>query len=434
MAQEISLKNINRIAIPAIFAGIVEPFIALSDTLIAGNLDHSELYLGVVGLVGAFISALVWILAQTKTAISTYVSQALGADMLMSVRPLFTQLFVFNLVLSLILAVSTYFLADRIFYLQNARGELLEYATEFYKIRVWGFPLTLLTFTIFGAFRGMQNTLWAMIASVSGGLLNIFLNYFMAVYLEMGLVGIAYASIIAQAVMFLIAFVFLFKYTPFRLRFILPIHSQLKGLLTMSFNLFIRASFLNLCFWVSNYFATSYGETSLATHSIFMQIWLLSAFFLDGYSNAANAISGKLFGAREFEVIEKLTFRLIRIMLWVSLGIMIVLGIGYTEIVKWFTPNIEIWNSFYHFFWILILMQPINAMAFLYDGIYKGMGKAQFLRNILFFATMWVYLPAVFLFNQFWQSLLAVWLAIFLWMIARSVPLMINLRKMYSGL
>ncbi len=423
MKSDISLKNINRLAIPAIFAGIIEPIIALSDTLIAGNLPHGELNLGVVGLVGAFISALVWILAQTKTAISTYISQALGANQLTQAKPLFSQLFLFNFLLSLVLAISTFYGAHTLFALQNAEGELLEKATDFYRIRVWGFPFTLLTFTIFGAFRGIQNTFWAMLCSVTGGLLNIGLNYYFAIHRNWGLEGIAYASLIAQGTMLLLALFFLFRNTPFRLTPIWPIHPQFWSMMTMSFNLFLRAFFLNVCFWIANYFATSYGKISLATHTIMIQIWLLSAFLLDGYSNAANAISGKLYGANAGENIRLLSKKLVRIMLLISFILMGVYALSYTQLIRWFTDNEEIITLFKKYFWIVIVMMPINALAFLYDGIFKGMGKAVYLRNVLFFATFIVFLPCVILWDHLFHNLYAVWWAIWIWMMARTVPL-----------
>ncbi len=41
MNQKITLKEINKLAVPAIFAGIVEPLISLTDVTIAGRLPHN---------------------------------------------------------------------------------------------------------------------------------------------------------------------------------------------------------------------------------------------------------------------------------------------------------------------------------------------------------------------------------------------------------
>jgi len=136
--MSITLKEINRLAIPAIFAGIIEPVISMTDTIVAGDLNRLNQnnlpYLGAIGLSGALLSAFVWILDY--------------------IQPLVAQTFYMNLFLGLMLAGIVYFFTRPIFALQNANGILLDLTARYFQIRVWGFPLTLLTFTLFGAFRG----------------------------------------------------------------------------------------------------------------------------------------------------------------------------------------------------------------------------------------------------------------------------------------
>lgn len=58
----ISFKNINKLAIPALIAGIAEPVLSITDTAIIGNIDtNATESLAAVGIVGAFISMLVWV-------------------------------------------------------------------------------------------------------------------------------------------------------------------------------------------------------------------------------------------------------------------------------------------------------------------------------------------------------------------------------------
>ena len=57
-------------------------------------------------------------------------------------------------------------LSPQIFGLLNAEGLILEYCISYFQIRVWGFPLTLLTFAIMGIFQGLQNTGWPMLIAI----------------------------------------------------------------------------------------------------------------------------------------------------------------------------------------------------------------------------------------------------------------------------
>ncbi len=87
LESSVSFKNINRLAIPAIIAGIAEPLISLTDIAVIGNVSvNSVEALAAAGIVGSFLSAIIWIVAQTKTAISAIVSQHLGANRLHAVK------------------------------------------------------------------------------------------------------------------------------------------------------------------------------------------------------------------------------------------------------------------------------------------------------------------------------------------------------------
>ena len=85
----ISLKHINRLAIPALISGVSEPILSITDAAIVGNVDfHPTEALAAVGIVTAFMSMLIWILGQTRSAISSIVSQYVGADMIDQVKNL----------------------------------------------------------------------------------------------------------------------------------------------------------------------------------------------------------------------------------------------------------------------------------------------------------------------------------------------------------
>ncbi|MGK0174768.1 MAG: MATE family multidrug resistance protein, partial [Ulvibacter sp.] len=77
---DISFKRIQQLAIPAIISGIAEPVLSSTDAAVVGNMsEFGTESLAAVGIVGAFLSMLIWILGQTRSAISSIVSQNLGA-------------------------------------------------------------------------------------------------------------------------------------------------------------------------------------------------------------------------------------------------------------------------------------------------------------------------------------------------------------------
>ena len=307
MKSKISFKQINKLAIPAIISGIAEPLLSITDTAIVGNVILNPIEsLAAVGIAGSFLSAIFWILAQTRSAISAITAQYLGAKRLDEIMSLPGQIIAINITLSILLYIITIFFVEGIFELYNAQGIILNYAVDYYKIRAIGLPLTIFTFSVFGIFRGMQNTYWPMIISIFGTVLNIGLDFALVFGIEgiipaMHIEGAAYASVIAQGLMALLALVLVLKKTPFNLKLIFPFNKEIKRLISLSLNLFIRALALNIALYFANSYATKYGNNYIAAQTIAFQIWLFFAFFIDGYASVGNIVSGKLLGEKDYK-------------------------------------------------------------------------------------------------------------------------------------
>jgi MATE family multidrug resistance protein len=435
--SKITFKEINRLAIPAIIAGIAEPLLSLTDTAIVGNIDLNPTEsLAAVGIAGSFISALIWILAQTRSAISATVSKYLGARKLDEIKSLPAQIIGINLLLSVGIYFVSIFFVNEIFEIYNAKGLIHNYAVEYYKIRALGFPLTLFVFSVFGIFRGLQNTYWPMIISIVGASLNVGLDFALVYGIDgfidpMGVSGAAWASVIAQGVMAVLALVLLLKKTPFNLKLSFPFNKEIRNILSISFNLFIRATALNVALYLANSYATKYGDTYIAAQTIAFQIWLFFAFFIDGYASVGNIVSGKLLGEKNYKKMWLLSIKLSKYSIFVAFGLMTVCLLFYNPIGRLFSQDLDVLDAFYGVFWIVLLMQPINAVAFVFDGIFKGLAEAVILRNLLLFATFLGFLPVLLIGDYFDLKLHAIWIAFTVWMLLRAGILVVKFRSKY---
>ncbi len=440
MSTVIGFKNINRLAIPAIIAGIAEPLLSITDTAIVGNIpDYGTESLAAVGIVGSFLSALIWILGQTRSAISAIISQYLGAGKIEEVKTLPAQAIFFNVTLSIVVLLSTIFFIEDIFRLYNAAGLILEYCISYYEIRVWGFPLTLFTFAVFGIFRGLQNTFWPMIVAIIGAVSNIILDVILVYGIEgyiqpMGIQGAAWASLIAQMAMAIIVFVLLILKTDVSLRLRFPLHNELGRLITMSLNLFVRSIALNTALYFATSHATNYGDQYIAAYTIAMNIWMFAAFFIDGYGAAGNILGGKLLGAKDYKKLWLLGKRVSIYGIGVSLLLAIVGFVFYKQIGMLFTSETMVLEAFYSTFFIVLLVQPINGLAFVFDGIFKGLGEMGYLRNVLLGATFLGFIPTLYLCNYLDLKLYGIWIGFTVWALFRGVALIIKFRNKFLPL
>lgn len=82
----------------------------------------------------------------------------------------------------------------------------------------------------------------------------------------------------------------------------------------------------------------------------------------------------------------------------------------------------------------MLIMQPFCALAFIFDGIFKGLGKMKFLRNVLLFSTVIVFIPILFWLDSLGYKLYGIFIAIMFWIIARSIPLIIKFWQLFLPL
>jgi MATE family multidrug resistance protein len=439
--ERVSFKEINRLAIPAIFAGIAEPIIGLVDTGVIGHLgEDSEIAQAAVGLGATFYSLLLWSLSQIRTSISSLVSRYIGANNLKDIASLIPQTIFFGFLLGIIIGGTSFFFSEDIFKFFYGVGEdqqaLLANTLIYFKIRIIGLPISLIVYTIFGIFRGSQNTMWIMKASITGAVVNMILDYILVFGIgdfkpNMGIEGVAIASVAAQVMMMLVAIYLLKTKTVFNIIPSFKLNKEFVTMLKMSSNMLVRTIALNTAFFLGNRYATSYGEDYLAAHTILMNIWVFSFFFIDGFSNAGNAISGKLAGSKEYRKLKFLAQDLIKMNLIIGLILASIFLLLSPILGSVFSNNEVVVEYFNSVFWILIIAQFINAITFTYDGIFKGLGETAYLRNTLIVATFFVFWPILFGLDFIGYKLTAIWIAFIFWNFFRGASLIYKFKKVY---
>ncbi len=430
----VTRRDLDRLAIPAIISGIAEPVISLVDTAFVGRLGTTDL--AAVGISSSFFLLVVWVLAQTRSAVLAVVARYYGAQRVDAISGLVPIAIWMNVLLGIGFFVLTNVFAEPIFKLYNADGEILRKAVEYYHIRSYGYPIVLATFVITGAFRGIQNMNWGMWISILGAVVNLALNpvliFGFGTIAGMGIAGSAWASLIAQMVMFGLAVAIMLKRTPFPFFPRSWRHPELLGLWLLSGNLFARTIALNTCYYLGNRFATGYGEAYIGAHSIAMQLWLFTAFFIDGYAAAGSVLVGRLYGERNWSDLYRMSWQVVRMSVLIGLGLAVIFGISYTTIGGLFTEDAAVLGLFQGVFWLVVITQPINAVAFAFDGVYKGLGLGKILRNVLMISTIGAFIPVILGTDAMGWQLHAIWTAFLVWMFARGLLLALHFMKNYG--
>jgi len=270
-----------------------------------------------------------------------------------------------------------------------------------------------------------------MYISILGGVINLVFNYIFVFVLHWDIKGLAWASLLAQGVMFAVSLYFLYERTPYRFILTRSLHPKFFQSLRMSFDLIIRSSLLQGVLYFSFLSATKLGggedSTIVATHTILNQVWLFSVFLFDGYCNAGGLLSGRLYSTQQYQTIRNLVKDLFYIVLTIGMAILLVYFLFYHQIGIFMTKNKDVQLLFFETFWIVVLMQPLNAITFLFDGIYKGMGFTAILRNAFIIATFLGFFPTFYVTQSLLEwGLSGIWLTFFVWMAFRGGILIIH--------
>jgi putative MATE family efflux protein len=431
----ITRKDIDRLAVPAIISGIAEPVISLVDTAFIGRFNDVDM-LGAVGIGSSFFLLVLWVLAQTRSAVLAVVARYYGERRLEAIADLVPIATWTNFGLGLAFIGLTYPFAERIFEAYNASGRQLELTCDYFRVRCLGFPVSLAVYALTGAFRGIQNLRWGMWISITGAVVNLALNPLLIFGFgpvpALGIEGSALASVIAQVSMLAACIVVVRTRTSFTLWPSSWRHPELLPLMRNSGQLFARTIALNICYYLGNRYATGYSTAHIGAHSIAMQLWLFSAFFIDGYAAAGSVLVGRLNGERNWRDLHRVSWQVVRMSVVIGAALAAIYGIGYTRIGPLFTSDARVLALLSGVLWMVIITQPINAVAFAFDGVYKGLGNGKILRNVLLASTFLVFVPVAWGTDALGWELTAVWSAFLAWMAVRGLLLALHFEKHHA--
>ena len=127
----------------------------------------------------------------------------------------------------------------------------------------------------------------------------------------------------------------------------------------------------------------------------------------------------------------KLSIKLSRYSIVIAVILSAFCTVFYYPIGKLFSQEPAVLKSFYSILWIVLIMQPINAIAFVFDGIFKGLAEAATLRNLLLVATFLGFVPVLLIGDYYHLKLYAIWLAFTVWMLLRAGILVLKFRRKY---
>ncbi len=372
-------REILALAVPALGTLAADPLVSLVDTAYVGRL-------GVVPLAALGVNVSVFGLAFLVFNFLAYgttpmIARAVGAGDRARAGRLAVEALTLAVVAGAVALALLQVLAVPIVRAMGASGELVAPAVEYLRIRALAGPAVLIITASNGIFRGWQDTRTPFLVAIGLNAINLVLDPILIFGVGWGLRGAAIATVTAQwtgAVGFL-WLILVSRRETLGVRPVLPRPRDLLPFLSVGGALVARTFSLVGTMTLATAVATRVGTLAVAAHLVASQLWLMLALLVDALAVSGQAIVGRLRGEDRPEAVMAAADRLLA---W-GLGVGILLALVFLALSPWlprlFTDEPEAIAATRTVIPFIIAMQPLNALVFVWDGIYIGAEEFRFL-------------------------------------------------------
>ena len=361
-------RDILALAIPALGALAADPLVSMVDTAFVGR--HGVTQLAALGVNASVFSLAFVVFNFLAYGTTPRVAGAVGrGERERAGRMALEALLLAALGGAAALLLLQLF-AGPVLAVMGATGELREPALAYLRIRAFAGPAVLLMTAGHGIYRGWQDTRTPLVVSLALNAVNLVLDPLLIFGLGWGLRGAATATVVAQwsgALGFLWLILFRDR-ERLGIPDARPALRDLVPLLRVGGALVVRTLSLVGTMTLATAVATRVGALAVAAHQVASQLWLLLALVVDALAVAAQALVGRYEGARARQAAN-------RLLAW---GVVVGFGLAglFLTARPWlprlFTDDPDAIARVDAILPFVIWMQPLNAVVFVWDGVFMG--------------------------------------------------------------
>jgi putative MATE family efflux protein len=414
-------REILRLALPALGALAAEPLYVLADTAVVGHLGTAQLGgLAVAGTLLLTGHALFVFLAYGTTA---SVARLLGAGERRAAASEGAQGMWLALLIGVGLVAAALPLAPRLVEVLGAQGAVRDNALVYLRISLLGVPALLVMQAGTGYLRGLQDTRTPLVVTAATVAANLAVELVLIYGFGWGIGASALATVLAQLGG---AWVYVRKVTADVRALgvaVRPDPAALRRLAAVGGDLFVRTAALRLSLTLGTAIAARSGVIELGAYQIAFELWSFLALVLDAIAIAGQALIGRLLGGGDPEGARVAGRRMLEWGLAAGVAFAVVLALLRPVLPRLFTDDAQVIALCAFLLWFVALLQPVNAVVFVLDGLLIGAGDLRFLAWAMAGAAA-VFVPAALAVAALGLGVGWLWGAIALLMLTRMAALL----------
>ena len=424
---ETSYRQIWTSAWPIILANAATPLLGLVDTAVIGNTGTIS-NLGSIALGALLFNFVYWGFGFLRMGTTGFTAQADGAGDQAEVRAVLARSLLLALAIGAALLALQVPIAALAMHLFSASAEVEQGTQTYFYWRILGAPAALANFALMGTLVGLgRSGLLLRVQLLLNGL-NIGLDLLLAGWLGWGVEGIAIGTALAEWISLGFALYWVLRLLSrnrqsdaeaFWPRGRILNWQRMLSTLSTNRDIFIRTLALLFAFaWFTNQSAV-FGDHILAANHLLMQFIAFSAYFLDGYAFAVEAMVGKAIGAAKRSAFDSVVRRSTELALGTALALAVLILVAGGILIALMTDLDAVRIEATRYLPWAALYVLLSFGAFQLDGVFIGATRSAEMRNAALAATA-VFMLSAWLLMPIWAAH-GLWLAFVIYVVVRAL-------------
>ena len=422
-STKLTHKRVLGVAIPIVLANATIPILGAVDTGVVGQMGLA-VPIGAVGIGAIIISAIYWLFGFLRMGTTGLTAQAIGSNDHSETSALLVRGILIGLGAGLVLIMTQIPLFSAALGIAPASFEVESLAQEYLKIRVYSAPAAIAIFGITGWLIANERTRAVLVLMLLINSINIVLDFVFVLRLGWGVEGVAFATLIAEwSGLFFGLWLARkgFKNGYWKNWSQIFDRARLTKMAKVNSDILIRSVLLEIAFVSFLFLGSSFDDATLAANQVLIQFLNITAYAMDGFAFAAEALVGKALGAK-----NRLIFRKSAVMTsqW-GFGSVVVMALAFyvfgNTIINVMTTAEEVRIVSYEYLPWMVLAPLVGAAAWMLDGIFIGATRTADMRNMMFISFCVYLIALAFLLPKYDNH--GLWASLIIFSIARGVTL-----------
>lgn len=420
---EIGHKRVLRIALPIVISNATVPILGAVDTGVVGQIGLAA-PIGAVGLGAIVLSAFYWFFGFLRMGTVGLTAQAAGDNDHAEVTALLTRGLLIGLGAGLVVIGLQIPLFSAAFLVSPASPEVETLARQYMTIRIWSAPAAIAIYAITGWLIAQERTRAVLVIQLWMNGLNIALDLWFVLGLDWGVQGVAVATFLAEWGGLAVGLWFCraaFQTPGWRNWVQVFSRARWVRMIRLNTDILLRSIMLEAIFLSFVFIGSDMGDVTLAANQVLLQFLMITAFGLDGFAFAAEALVGRAVGAGR---VADLRRGAVLASFWafiVSFLITFAFWLTGPQIIDLMAKAPEVQASARVFLPYMLLVPVLACAAFMLDGIFIGATRSRDMRNMMALSFLVFVVAVLVLVPAFGNH--GLWGAMLISFVARGVTL-----------